>query len=136
MYTFFGEILFFTYRIHFFCEIRLLSKKNDEGLENDPIMKHPCDPDNSQLILSYDPIGLIQSLRNDMFRREEFPLEFAKVSNSLYFFCKNQLFVFKLFLKNLFTFFRTMRIQGQFLGFYWLLSRITKRKLSMKLVKL
>ena len=69
--------------IHLFCEIRLLSKKNDEGLENDPIMKHPCDPDNSQLILSYDPIGLIQSLRNDMFRREEFPLEFAKVSSSL-----------------------------------------------------
>ena len=84
MYTFFGEILFFLHiGIHFFCEIRLLSKKNDEGLENDPIMKHPCDPDNSQLILSYDPIGLIQSLRNDMFRREEFPLEFAKVSNSL-----------------------------------------------------
>ena len=71
----------------FFCEIRLLSKKNDEGLENDPIMKHPCDPDNSQLILSYDPIGLIQSLRNDMFRREEFPLEFAKVR-------KCQLFVY------------------------------------------
>lgn len=81
---FFREILFFTYRYSiFFCEIRLLSKKNDEGLENDPIMKHPCDPDNSQLILSYDPIGLIQSLRNDMFRREEFPLEFAKVSSSL-----------------------------------------------------
>ena len=30
---------------------RLLSKKNDEGLEHDPIMKHPCDPQQSQLIL-------------------------------------------------------------------------------------
>ena len=83
VYIFWWNPFFLHIGIHFFCEIRLLSKKNDEGLENDPIMKHPCDPDNSQLILSYDPIGLIQSLRNDMFRREEFPLEFAKVSNSL-----------------------------------------------------
>ena len=57
---------------------RLLSKKNDESLEQDPVIKHPCDPDNSTLILSYDPVGLIQNLRNDMFRREEFPLELAK----------------------------------------------------------
>ena len=28
---------------------RLLTRKTDEGLENEPLMKHPCDP-NAQLI--------------------------------------------------------------------------------------
>ena len=83
VFIFFVKSFFYIHVINsLFCEIRLLSKKNDEGLENDPIMKHPCDPDNSQLILSYDPIGLIQSLRNDMFRREEFPLELFISRNS------------------------------------------------------
>ena len=53
---------------------RLMTRKTDDGLENDPIMKHPCDT-NTNLILSYDPLGLVQSIRNDFFRREEFDLE-------------------------------------------------------------
>ena len=52
-----------------------MTRKTDDGLENDPIMKHPCDPSNSNLILTYDPLGLLQSIRNDFFRREEFDLE-------------------------------------------------------------
>ena len=53
---------------------RLLTRKTDDGLENDPVMKHLCHS-NSNLILSFDPVGLVQSIRNDFFRREEFPLE-------------------------------------------------------------
>jgi hypothetical protein len=56
---------------------RFLSKKTDEGLENEPVIRHPCDP-NGQLILSYDPVSLMQMLRNDLFRKEEFPLEISK----------------------------------------------------------
>ena len=60
---------------------RLLTRKTDESLEAEPVVKHPYDP-NGQLILSYDPIGLMQSLRNDFFRREEFPLEPRKEGDS------------------------------------------------------
>ena len=38
---------------------KLLTRKNDEHLENDPVIKHPCDQD-SDLILSFDPVGLMQ----------------------------------------------------------------------------
>ncbi len=49
----------------------MISKKSDDNLENDPVIKHPCDP-NGSLILSYDPIHLMQMIRNDFFRKEEF----------------------------------------------------------------
>lgn len=53
---------------------RLMTRKTDDGLENDPVMKHPYDP-SLNLILTFDPLGLLQSIRNDFFRREEFDLE-------------------------------------------------------------
>lgn len=60
---------------------RMLTRKTDENLEIHPIIKHPCDP-NGQLILSFDTVGLMQTLRNDFFRREEFQLEFRKEEES------------------------------------------------------
>ena len=56
---------------------RLLTRKTDEGLEHDPIMKHPYDPD-GQLILRYHPYitsekglgsGLVGSARLQSFSR-------------------------------------------------------------------